>query len=271
MNSNSLTLTIPGKGGEHVRELGERALVCDLYGPEGSILYEEISAADSSEIRELLTLFRGYSGERYLELGAGSGRLTMPLVAAGFTVTALDLSAHMLGILKSKLEKAPRTIQERCRVVEADMANFQLDERFDGVVLGSTSVTLLDDEGRKRMLRQVEAHLDCEGVFVLTAPLFELSDKLIDQSHRVLCKSGRELEVFEHYVPGNEYRQTTVVPVDSDGGIVVVGTSRPRVFAFDAFIREVEEAGFAVKSTVPLPKVSDWMEEVMLILRGVTP
>lgn len=37
-----------------------------------------------------------------LEFGAGSGRLTLPLAEAGFTVTALDLSPTMLNTLQQK-------------------------------------------------------------------------------------------------------------------------------------------------------------------------
>ncbi|HUI90588.1 MAG TPA: class I SAM-dependent methyltransferase [Anaerolineales bacterium] len=39
-------------------------------------------------------------GEPVLELACGSGRLTIPLAAAGINITGLDISVEMLGLWK---------------------------------------------------------------------------------------------------------------------------------------------------------------------------
>lgn len=41
--------------------------------------------------------------EKILELGAGTGRYSVPLAKEGYIVTAMDISAHNLGILRKKL------------------------------------------------------------------------------------------------------------------------------------------------------------------------
>ena len=45
-------------------------------------------------------------GRDVVELGAGTGRLTVPLAARAKQVTALDHSAHMLGVARQRLETA---------------------------------------------------------------------------------------------------------------------------------------------------------------------
>ena len=46
-------------------------------------------------------------GGPILEYGAGNGRITLALARAGFTVTAVDLSAPMLVDLKQRLRGGP--------------------------------------------------------------------------------------------------------------------------------------------------------------------
>ena len=60
-----------------LRELGGRARLHDLYDDVGSAVYDDLCAADTSEVCEILHLLRGTKGP-VLELAAGSGRLTLP-------------------------------------------------------------------------------------------------------------------------------------------------------------------------------------------------
>jgi ubiquinone/menaquinone biosynthesis C-methylase UbiE len=47
------------------------------------------------------------SGGPVIELGAGSGRVTIPIAERGMRVTALDLSDRMLARLETNLPPAP--------------------------------------------------------------------------------------------------------------------------------------------------------------------
>lgn len=54
-----------------------------------------------------------------LELGAGTGRITFPILEAGRAVTALDHSEEMLAVLRSKLAAAADAVRSRASVVQA--------------------------------------------------------------------------------------------------------------------------------------------------------
>lgn len=69
-----------------------------------------------------------------LELGAGSGRVTLPLARAGLRVTAVDTSAAMLAALQTKLCAEPAAVQRRVQVVEGDMRTVRVGQRFDWVI-----------------------------------------------------------------------------------------------------------------------------------------
>lgn len=86
-------------------------------------------------------------GAAVLELGAGAGRMTRPLAAAGLRVTAVDESADML----ARVEGAERTVRSA-------IEDLDLGQRFDAVVLASFLVNTADDAHRARLLRACARH-----------------------------------------------------------------------------------------------------------------
>ena len=63
-------------------------------------------------------------GGRILELGAGSGRVTVALARAGYEVVAVDASPAMLAKLRARVDALPRSVAKRITVVEGDLRDF---------------------------------------------------------------------------------------------------------------------------------------------------
>ena len=63
--------------------------------------YADISDADAT-VAAVVELVRAAGGGPVLELGVGTGRLALPLAAAGLDVTGIDVSAAMLDRLRAK-------------------------------------------------------------------------------------------------------------------------------------------------------------------------
>jgi len=101
-----------------------------------------------------------------LELGAGTGRVTMALAREGVPVHALDAHAGMLRVLRRKLSELPADVQRRVTIVEANMQTFDLPERF-GLVIAPFRAILhnLTDEDLVACFRRVRAHLGEGGQF----------------------------------------------------------------------------------------------------------
>lgn len=67
------------------------------------------------------------AGRDVLELGCGTGRIAVPLAAAGSRVTGVDISPAMLAAAHERAEGLP------LRLVEGDMRTLDLGERFGAV------------------------------------------------------------------------------------------------------------------------------------------
>ena len=65
-----------------------------------------------------------------LELGAGTGRITVGIAQDGVSVHALDADPAMLDMLRQKLASQPPEVRERVTIIVGDMRTFSLDERF---------------------------------------------------------------------------------------------------------------------------------------------
>lgn len=98
-----------------------------------------------------------------LELGCGTGRLLLPLARAGHDVVGLDNSPAMLELVRAKLAKEPAEVRQCVTLVTADMAQFELTQRF-GLVLSLNSTLMnLPPTAMQATLNRVTRHLSPGG------------------------------------------------------------------------------------------------------------
>jgi len=101
-----------------------------------------------------------------LELGCGTGRVLLPLMRDGHSVTGLDLSQHMLAVVRQKLMREPAPA--RARLVRGDMCRFSLQQRFGTIVVPFRSFELLLERSeQKACLECCAQHLTPGGRLVL--------------------------------------------------------------------------------------------------------
>jgi SAM-dependent methyltransferase len=99
-----------------------------------------------------------------LELGCGTGRVTMHLARIDFRVTAIDDSAELTGELRRRAADAAVNL----RVETVDASSFDLGERFGLVIAPMQLIQLLDGpQARIRCLRAAAAHLAPGGRLAL--------------------------------------------------------------------------------------------------------
>jgi len=99
-----------------------------------------------------------------LEIGAGSGRLTIPLARAGHDVVAVDISRSMLALLRARLRHEPAAVRRRVRIVHADATRLSLKARFDLVIVPYYTFNyFLGARRRDAALHRCAAHLTERG------------------------------------------------------------------------------------------------------------
>jgi SAM-dependent methyltransferase len=109
-------------------------------------------------------------GGPILEVGAGAGRLTLPLARRGATVVAIDLSAAMLARLVARLATEPPEVQRRVHVIRADAQRLPVRGSFPLILLPHYTLNdLLTAEAQRKALTDAArllAHGGCMMVDV---------------------------------------------------------------------------------------------------------
>jgi len=114
-------------------------------------LYRLLEAADEPELidREMP------EDAEILELGAGSGRITHPLLALGRRVVAVDFNPQMLELI------------EGAEIVLSRIEDLDLGRTFGGVVLMSNLINQPERDDRLALLRAIRRHLSPHGVALI--------------------------------------------------------------------------------------------------------
>ena len=131
--------------------------------------------ADVTFYRELAQKRFGGPG-RILELGAGSGRVTIPLARDGHEVVAIDQSPAMIAGLRARIAKLPPAVAPRISVVPQDLCTFEAPGKFSLVIAAFNVLEHLYTRGElDACLRRVVAHLAPGGAFAFDVQLPDLA------------------------------------------------------------------------------------------------
>lgn len=142
------------------------------------------------------------AGSPVLELGCGTGRIIIRLAEAGLDVVGIERDEAMLSVLEKKLAKLPSAIQGRIQVVQGDMREFSLSQRFPVVLMPAEVyqyLTTVDDQ--KRTLARIRNHLAEHGLLVFTA--FDPRLDIIAARFGPLGTAPTKLREFTHPTNGN--------------------------------------------------------------------
>lgn len=115
--------------------------------------YDLEHEGDDSDVRFHVELFRRCRSARVLELGCGSGRVTLPLAEAavehGGLVVGIDTDERMLDQARKKAEGLDRAARSRLSLEAGDLRSWRSERSFDLVIVpcGTLSHLLtLDDQ-----------------------------------------------------------------------------------------------------------------------------
>ena len=190
------------------------------YGGRWAPHYDAVFSETAFEV-EILEELAG-DPPRALELGAGSGRVAIPMAEAGVAVTGIEISDEMLALLTAKPGG------DSVNIIKGDFADVSVDERFPLIYLPlNTLFTLLTQERQVECFVNVAEVLEDGGRFVLDAFVPDMEGW--DEEHtkiRVPSISSNESHAYELSIH-NPVDQTIVsheVRRLDDGNTVVLPT-----------------------------------------------
>jgi SAM-dependent methyltransferase len=239
----------------HVPEVVWHDVECGAYG-EDLPLWRELAAGCEGPI---------------LDVGAGTGRVTLHLAGRGHPVVALDRSPALLGALTERAAGLP------VETVAADARDFDLrGRRFELVLVPMQTVQLLGGPaGRAGFLRRAAAHLAPGGLLAIAiADALATFDEVRDLPP---VPDIREID-------GVLYASRPVSVHDEEGGAVIrrireiVDTNGNRSAEEDrirldhlsraTLEAEGRAAGFRVEPARAIPETDDYLGSTVVMLRG---
>ena len=138
--------------------------LCSTYGDAFADVYDDWYQ-QVTDVDGTAALISSLSeGLEVLELGVGTGRLALPIAAAGVPVTGVDSSSEMLKRLTARDTSGLVTTHL------ADMARWLPVGRFKVIFCAyNTFFNLVDPEDQEKCLQLVSDRLRPDGLFVLEA------------------------------------------------------------------------------------------------------
>src|ERR1041384_4115621 len=128
----------------------------------------------------------GLSGRRLLDVGCGTGKSFLPMLARGWEVTACDISPSMLEIARAKAGDA-------VALSVADMRELPVYGEFDLVWCLDDAVNyLLSEEEMEQALSRMRANLAPDGMLVFDANCLNAYHTFFSEEQRVR-RAGRHL------------------------------------------------------------------------------
>ena len=208
-------------------------------------LYEAVHAGQPGDVNFYLGACHGAA--KVLELGCGFGRVLSPLCRAGHEVWGLDNDEALLA---RAAERAPQA-----HLILGDMRTFELDERFDRVIIPFSGLwCLLDPADIVATLGRARAHLAPGGMVIFdgyAADGFHESAAEPGTDEPGLVKSvevgGTRYDVFEHshWVPAEQRIDAVYDHVPTDGGPAITATIPQRYLLVDEVPGLLAAAGLA--------------------------
>jgi SAM-dependent methyltransferase len=133
-----------------------------VRAPTASVIWHDLECgAYAADLRVWAALAADH-GDPILDVGAGTGRVTLDLARRGYRVTALDQDQALLSELERRREGLPVV------TAHADARSFALEERFALIIVPMQTVQLLGGApGREEFLGCAARHLSAGGVLAL--------------------------------------------------------------------------------------------------------
>jgi SAM-dependent methyltransferase len=232
-------------------------------------LWHDLECADYREDLPLWRSLAAEAGDPVLDVGAGTGRVTLDLAAGGASVVALDTEPALLAALRH------RATGLSVETVVADARRFALGRRFSLVLVPMQTLQLLGGQrGREAFLRSALAHLEPGGR--VAAALADAMD-CFDEEHPLppppdtrdvagVRYTSRLLSVVDDAGRAAIRRRREVAGPDEHHQDELVVVHLDRVSA-DEVAAEASRLGFSVEPHRHIPESDRYLGSTVVVLR----
>ncbi|EDL63705.1 class I SAM-dependent DNA methyltransferase [Bacillus sp. SG-1] len=188
-------------------------------------------------------------GKGLLDIGCGTGELSLRLLKQGYSVTGIDLSEDMLFIAREKAESEGLDLP----LFQQDMSELEGLGQFDIITVFCDSLNYLDSEEKVfNTFKKVKEHLDDQGIFLFDVhSIFKVSQIFLNET---FTYNDDEVSYIWDCFPGEEpnsvdHELTFFVRDDETGQYDrIEEVHHQRTFPVLTLENWLNEAGFEVLS-----------------------
>lgn len=150
--------------------------------------------------------------EPILELGSGTGRVTIPLSRGGRNIWGVDRDLEMLKLGVKNLERENDQTRMRVKWLAAEMTALSLEDKtFGSIILPCNTYSTLSHSNRTKLLAEIHRCLLRGGLFAFSVPNPLLLKDIEGEDELVLE------EVIGHPVTGNPVQVGSLIQRESGG------------------------------------------------------
>ena len=119
--------------------------------------------------------------DKILEIGVGTGRIAIKLAQMGKNVVGIDSSIEMLAKAEKKIKN--KKLSKNISLVNADMLNFELNEKFNLIIIPANTLLLCKNESEQiKVLKNCVKHLTTEGVLIFN--VYYPDNEMINENNK---------------------------------------------------------------------------------------
>ena len=119
--------------------------------------------------------------DKILEIGVGTGRIAIKLAQMGKNVVGIDSSIDMLAKAEKKIKN--KKLSKNISLVNADMLNFELNEKFNLIIIPANTLLLCKNEAEQiKVLKNCVKHLTTEGVLIFN--VYYPDNEMINENNK---------------------------------------------------------------------------------------
>lgn len=218
-----------------------------------------------------LPLYLDYAkevGSPILEIGCGTGRVTLALAAAGHAITGIDISENMLKIARKKLAASAPAIRKRVDLHRQDMSMLDLPgQRFPLVMMPYGEFAhVLERERQDLALAAIRRHMDGDGLLIIGMSNWDPREARISYHGGRIGKWGHSMPLnYEGVFQDDETGRTLI-------RYLARGYDPSLQIAIHVYVHEITDADgrFVAKETtiVPIRYVFRYEMEMLLEKAG---
>jgi SAM-dependent methyltransferase len=142
---------------------------------------------DLFDTKENIEFFYHYAKEagEILDIGAGTGRIAIPLAERGVKVVCIEPSPAMRAQFEKKLSTSPN-ISKNIELVPGNAMSFNLNRTFHTAFLSGTFDHFLNDEERLSSLKNIAKHLNPNGKLIFDVFIGLMKDSPLSPAGKVV-------------------------------------------------------------------------------------